>query len=97
MSRIQATPEILAIHRELLIKDVKIQQLTEELENNHKKVIKEFMGDNFYLVDADGVLLVRYKEHSEKRFNLDWFKILHPDMYEKYKVPGKQRPFDYKV
>lgn len=60
-----------------------IRQL-EEKEEEYKSAICKYLETSATLFDVNGEKLVTWKNQESSRFNLNQFKSLHPDLYQKF-------------
>jgi len=72
--------------------DVEIQQLKEKREKMSFE-IKKTISDHEGLVDDFGNILCTWKFQESNRFDVSQFKIVHPDIYEKFIKKSKSRVF----
>lgn len=100
-SKVQNEKEIFTT-TSILGKYQKLKTLTKQAEaieyaiKSIKDDIKKFMGNCGVLVDARHVRMVTWTVQFEQRFDIERFKLEHPEMYEQYKTECTKRVFRLK-
>lgn len=92
-SHVQAPPNIAASVARL--KEIKAMAKALESEaSTLEDIVKPFIADNDTLVDVGGHVLATWKSSKDSsRFDMDAFKVAHPDLVEQFQkiVPGSRR------
>ena len=74
-------------------KAVEMKKEADETLKTQEAIIKNFMGENQLLLDADGSRLVSWKTQTANRFDTKGFKQAHPELANEFNKSTESRVF----
>lgn len=89
------TPELAAIYSEMRRMKEQVEILQKAMEGNKEKLI-EYLDEFELLKDESGKELATWKDQTSNRFDMERFRVEHPELYALYIKTAQSRVFRLK-